>query len=129
VTNAVGLAVRRFGSAVAWLWNHSLGWILKWTLIGLVSGYRLAISPMLPPTCRFHPSCSAYALGAIKVHGPLKGSALAGWRLLRCNPWSGGGVDPVPDRGRWLPDVLPNGEPRSATMGSSPASGGVDVTS
>lgn len=121
--NGAALIARRLWAGLGWIWNHSIGWLLRWTLIGLIRGYQLAISPMLPPTCRFHPSCSAYALGAIKVHGPLKGFALAAWRLLRCNPWNGGGLDPVPERGRWQPDVLPNGEPRSATMRPSSAAG------
>lgn len=102
----------RAWAAIAWLWNHSLGWLLTMVLVGLVRGYRLLISPILPPTCRYHPSCSAYALEALQVHGALKGTALASWRLMRCNPFSGGGYDPVPVPGRWLPDVHPDGRPR-----------------
>jgi putative membrane protein insertion efficiency factor len=64
--------------------------------------YRLLISPMLPPSCRFTPSCSQYAIRAIQIHGPLKGPALALRRLSRCHPitWLGGsqGYDPVPPR-------------------------------
>jgi len=64
--------------------------------------YRLAISPMLPPSCRFEPTCSAYALEAIETHGPLKGTYLAARRIARCHPitWLGGssGFDPVPKR-------------------------------
>jgi hypothetical protein len=51
---------------------------------------------MLPPRCRFYPTCSAYAVEALAVHGLLRGTALAAWRLLRCAPWHPGGVDPVP---------------------------------
>ena len=58
--------------------------------------YRRWISPFLPPHCRYHPSCSEYAVGAISAHGALRGGALAAWRVLRCNPFSLGGVDPVP---------------------------------
>lgn len=58
--------------------------------------YQRAISPMLPPSCRFTPSCSAYAVEALKKHGPIKGLLLAIWRILRCNPWGGSGYDPVP---------------------------------
>lgn len=105
-------AVHRVRAAVSWVWNHSIGWVLQITLLGLIRGYQVAISPLLPPSCRYHPSCSAYAFGAIRDHGALKGVGLAGWRLLRCNPWSGGGLDPVPRRGQWRPDILPNGEPR-----------------
>ena len=64
--------------------------------------YRYTVSPVLPPACRFEPSCSRYALDALAVHGPLKGSWLAIRRLARCHPisWlgSGSGVDPVPPR-------------------------------
>lgn len=58
--------------------------------------YRRFISPLKPPTCRFYPSCSAYALEAIEVHGPLKGSLLAGKRIVKCHPFHPGGVDHVP---------------------------------
>ena len=54
------------------------------------------------------------------MHGPFKGFVLGSWRLVRCNPWNLGGIDPVPVRGQWKPDVLPNGEPRSGTMGARP---------
>jgi putative membrane protein insertion efficiency factor len=55
--------------------------------------YQLLVSPLFPATCKYHPSCSQYAIDAIRKHGPLKGSVKAVWRLLRCNPWSRGGVD------------------------------------
>jgi uncharacterized protein len=65
-----------------------------------IHAYRALISPLMPPSCRFQPTCSAYALEAIQTHGPLKGPALAVRRLLRCHPiaWlgSGSGFDPVP---------------------------------
>jgi len=67
-------------------------------LIVLVRGYRLLISPALGNVCRYEPSCSQYALGALQRHGAVAGSALAGWRVLRCNPWCLGGCDPVPQR-------------------------------
>ena len=67
-------------------------------LIGLLHGYQHWISPALLPSCRFYPSCSAYAVEALQVHGVLKGVALACWRLLRCAPWHPGGIDPVPPR-------------------------------
>jgi len=60
--------------------------------------YRGAISPMLPQSCRFIPTCSAYAIEALQVHGPLRGSWLTLRRLLRCHPWGGSGYDPVPPR-------------------------------
>ena len=58
-----------------------------------IVAYQRYISPALGPRCRYAPSCSTYALQAIRVHGPIKGLILASWRLLRCNPWSYGGVD------------------------------------
>jgi putative membrane protein insertion efficiency factor len=89
-----------------------LGTPLRWLLIGLVTVYRQVISPVLPPTCRYHPSCSAYALESLQVHGAIKGVVLAAWRLGRCNPFTKGGLDPVPTRGAWRPDIHPDGTPR-----------------
>ena len=57
--------------------------------------YQRAISPLLGPRCKYHPTCSAYAVQAVEAYGILRGSLLAGWRVLRCNPWSHGGFDPV----------------------------------
>lgn len=71
---------------------------MKWLLIGLVRAYQLLVSPLLGPTCRYYPSCSAYAVEALRVHGAIKGTWLAARRLLRCHPWSPGGVDHVPPR-------------------------------
>jgi putative membrane protein insertion efficiency factor len=71
---------------------------LAWPMILLVRVYQRVISPVLPPSCRFYPSCSAYAVEALQVHGLVRGSALTVWRLLRCAPWHPGGVDPVPPR-------------------------------
>ena len=66
------------------------------------------ISPFLRPCCRFYPSCADYSYQAIGIHGPLKGILISGWRVLRCHPFSQGGVDPVPakDRGRGLRKIL-----------------------
>ena len=60
-----------------------------------IAGYRRFVSPAIPNRCRYHPSCSAYALQAIEEFGILRGLVLATWRLVRCNPWSRGGYDPV----------------------------------
>ena len=57
--------------------------------------YQRFVSPALPRRCKYHPTCSAYAVQAIRTHGVLRGLVLAAWRLLRCNPWSHGGYDPV----------------------------------
>ena len=67
-------------------------------LVAALRLYQVMISPLLGPACRFYPSCSAYALEAVKYHGAMKGMALALLRLLRCHPWHPGGVDPVPVR-------------------------------
>lgn len=67
-------------------------------LIGLIRVYQATISPLLPPACRFYPSCSHYAVEALGRHGALAGTALACWRLLRCHPLHPGGVDEVPAR-------------------------------
>jgi putative membrane protein insertion efficiency factor len=61
--------------------------------IGVVYGYRWLVSPLFPASCKFHPSCSQYAIDALRKYGFLKGSYLAARRLLRCHPWSHGGVD------------------------------------
>jgi putative membrane protein insertion efficiency factor len=66
--------------------------------IGLVHAYRWMISPLLGNRCKYHPSCSQYALDALRQYGLLKGSILTGWRLLRCNPWTHGGVDYAKDQ-------------------------------
>ena len=65
-------------------------------LLGLLWVYRRFVSPALPPSCRYYPSCSAYAEEAVRVHGPIVGPYLALRRLLRCHPYAAGGPDPVP---------------------------------
>jgi putative membrane protein insertion efficiency factor len=71
---------------------------LAWVLAGLVRGYQLIVSPWLAPSCRFDPSCSAYALEALRVHGGVRGAWLVLRRLARCQPFCAGGYDPVPER-------------------------------
>lgn len=66
--------------------------------IVLIRAYQYALSPMLGQRCKYYPSCSNYAIEALRVHGVLRGAGLATWRVLRCNPFSDGGVDPVPPR-------------------------------
>lgn len=63
-----------------------------------VKFYQMCISPMLPPVCRYTPTCSQYAVEALTVHGPIRGSWLAIKRILRCHPWGGSGYDPVPPK-------------------------------
>ena len=73
-------------------------------LAGLLTVYRAVVSPLYGPVCRFFPSCSAYGLEAVHVHGAVKGSWLAARRIGRCHPWNDGGVDPVPPgHRRWPP--------------------------
>ena len=71
---------------------------MKYPLIGALRLYRLLISPLYGQVCRYHPSCSAYALEAVTVHGSIRGSWYAVRRLARCHPWAAGGYDPVPPR-------------------------------
>lgn len=71
---------------------------MKKVLIGLIHFYQRAISANTPPSCRFVPTCSAYAIEAIERFGAFKGTALAVWRILRCNPLCKGGYDPVPEK-------------------------------
>jgi hypothetical protein len=66
--------------------------------IALIRVYQYVLSPMLGQRCKYYPSCSNYAIGALREYGLLRGFGLAGWRLLRCNPFSNGGYDPVPPR-------------------------------
>lgn len=70
-------------------------------LTSAIRWYQRNISANTPRRCRYQPTCSAYAHGAIQVHGAIKGTLLSAWRILRCNPWSKGGVDWVPKKGHW----------------------------
>jgi putative membrane protein insertion efficiency factor len=70
--------------------------VIRLVFAGLLRFYKLFLSPLFPPSCRFAPSCSQYAHDAVLKHGPWRGVAFAAGRLLRCNPWNPGGFDPVP---------------------------------
>jgi putative membrane protein insertion efficiency factor len=72
--------------------------IVRKILVAPIRVYQLLISPLLGDTCKYYPSCSEYAAQAIERFGILRGLVLAGWRLLRCNPWSHGGYDPVEEQ-------------------------------
>lgn len=73
--------------------------MIRALIVGLIGAYQVAISPLLPASCRFVPSCSEYARLAVERHGPWRGGWLALRRLLRCHPFGGHGYDPVPGRG------------------------------
>lgn len=75
-----------------------LAWLLKKLLIGVFRFYQLFISPLKPPSCRFYPTCSSYAIEAVQMHGPFKGFWLAIKRLGKCHPLHKGGVDMVPEK-------------------------------
>ncbi|MDN5745862.1 MAG: membrane protein insertion efficiency factor YidD [Nocardioidaceae bacterium] len=93
---------------------------MTWLLMKLVRGYQLIISPYLGASCRYYPSCSAYAIEALRVHGALKGVWLAARRLGRCHPWSPGGVDHVPPRAGATSPVSPStSSPQPASAGRS----------
>jgi uncharacterized protein len=72
-------------------------------LLAPVRIYRRWVTPALPARCKYHPSCSAYAVQAVRELGPAKGTIVAAWRLARCNPWSNGGYDPLENRTLFKP--------------------------
>ena len=85
--------MRRFLTAM----SACLSAALAWLLVLLVQMYQVVLSPVVGRCCRFTPSCSSYAIVAIRRHGCVRGTGLALWRLLRCNPFNPGGEDPVPE--------------------------------
>ena len=80
--------------------------VAKFVVLGLLRAYKWAISPMFPPSCRYVPTCSEYAMEAVERYGALRGGLMAVWRLLRCHPFAHGGYDPV---------VKQNENPRPST--------------
>lgn len=72
--------------------------VLSYVLKGMITVYKYVISPLLGPKCRYLPTCSSYAMEAIDVHGPIKGTWLGIRRILRCHPWGNSGYDPVPNK-------------------------------
>lgn len=93
---------------------------MKHLLILLLKAYRLVISPLYGNVCRYYPSCSAYALRAVEVHGAAKGSWLALRRLLRCHPWALGGYDPVPGTPEHAEELRLQAAQRAAVQPTSP---------
>ena len=95
--------VRAVPAIARGVWNFP-----RFLLMGLLMAYRKTISPLYGPVCRFFPSCSAYALEAVTVHGAVRGTWLAARRLVRCHPWNDGGVDHVPPGHRiWDQEKVP----------------------
>lgn len=86
--------------------------MIKRAVLALLRGYKRWISPHLGNNCRFVPTCSEYAMQAVEIHGVLKGGLLSLWRILRCNPLSKYGYDPVPEKGRWRSDERRLTKPR-----------------
>ncbi len=83
------------------VWSATLGRLLTVILIAIIRGYQIFLSPVLGARCRYYPSCSSFGLGALTQHGPIKATLLTLWRVLRCNPWTPGGVDFVPSGKAW----------------------------
>ncbi len=78
---------------------NALGRLLAWPLLMLVQIYRHTVSPLLGANCRYQPTCSEYAIEALRLHGAFRGTALAARRIARCHPWGESGYDPVPPTG------------------------------
>lgn len=78
-------------------------------VIGVLHAYRTVISPLYGEVCKYYPSCSAYAVGAVQQHGVLKGSVLTAARLARCHPWAVGGIDDVPAHRHFRHELTPHG--------------------
>jgi putative membrane protein insertion efficiency factor len=76
-------------------WTRRLARIARAVAVAPIVVYQRVVSPAIPQRCKYYPTCSRYAVDAIREYGILRGVVLAGWRLLRCNPWSHGGYDPV----------------------------------
>jgi hypothetical protein len=109
--------------------------VLSALLLAPIRLYQRLISPAIAPRCRYYPTCSNYAVQAIRELGPIRGTILAGWRVLRCNPWSPGGVDELSDRTLFRNTELRSGNPASPSSAAhehhgrvSDASNGADLT-
>ncbi len=77
--------------------------VLKAIVLAPIRLYQRVVSPFLPARCKYHPTCSHYAVDAVRQYGIARGVVLAGWRVLRCNPWSNGGIDPVENQRLFRP--------------------------
>jgi putative membrane protein insertion efficiency factor len=101
---------RGLAAAGRWVWR-----LPRALLVGVVRVYQLGISPWFPPSCRYSPTCSQYAIVALREYGAVRGSVLAAWRVLRCNPWGGHGHDPP----RWFGEAPPDSERAPEASGAS----------
>lgn len=97
---------------------HTIVRLPAMAVIGLIRLYQRFISPLSGPTCKFYPTCSAYAVQALQTHGLIKGTMLAVARLARCHPWQLGGINPPPPAGKWRADVDLDGNPRGVSCSS-----------
>lgn len=102
------MTLRRAVSRLAY-W---IGWPFRMLLIGVIRVYQRFISPLFPPSCRLYPCCSQYGVEAVRTHGAAKGTLLTGARIVRCNPWTKGGINPIPPHGSWRSAVNLDGTPR-----------------
>ena len=97
-------------------------------LIAPIRLYQRLISPAIAPRCRYYPTCSSYAVQAIRELGPIRGLILAAWRVLRCNPWSHGGVDELSDRTLFRDTPTRSGRTAKPGLPAGGASNGADLT-
>jgi putative membrane protein insertion efficiency factor len=104
--------------------------LLTALLIAPIRAYQRFISPAFAPRCRYYPTCSEYAVQSVRELGPIRGSILAGWRLLRCNPFSHGGVDEISDRRLFRGTPIRSAGPASpSTAATNAAAGSTDGSS
>ncbi|MEQ8850913.1 MAG: membrane protein insertion efficiency factor YidD [Phycisphaerales bacterium] len=94
--------------------RRAVNWrVVNSPFILLIRGYQAVLSPLMGGRCRFHPTCSQYALDVFRTHNPIRAFGLTAWRLLRCQPWGGSGYDPAPRRGGKIDESCTDG-PRNA---------------
>lgn len=102
--SSLGTGELRAGDAV-----RSIPLLPRNAVLGFLTAYRAVISPMYGDVCAYYPSCSAYAVGAVQQHGAVRGTILSAWRILRCNPWTKGGVDDVRPHEHFRYDLTAHG--------------------
>jgi len=97
------------GRLVASSWMRAIPLLPRNALLALLHGYRATVSHTYGDVCKYYPSCSAYAVGAVQQHGAVKGAAMAAARIARCHPWAAGGIDDVPPHRHFRHDLTPHG--------------------